>query len=81
VLLDSSAQFSAPFPLRDSLAAGDQRMAELEMEPCSGLPPDATKKKSSSFTSTTWRMLTVLTRNTADWAITVDDVVSRLVKQ
>jgi Mg/Co/Ni transporter MgtE len=83
VLLDSLAQFSGTVPVaRLLLAAGDQRMAELKMEPLLSLPPDADEKEVFElFDKYNLRMLTVVDKERQPMgAITVDDVVSRLVK-
>jgi magnesium transporter len=84
VLLDTSAQFSGTVPVaRLLLAAGDQRMTELKMEPLLSLPPDADEKEVFElFDKYNLRMLTVVDKEHQPMgAITVDDVVSRLVKQ
>src|ERR1700687_4723538 len=84
VLLDRSAQFSGTVPVaRLLLAAGDQRMAELKMEPLLSLPPNADEKEVFElFDKYNLRMLTVVDKEHQPiGAITVDDVVSRLVKQ
>jgi len=83
VLLDSLAQFSGTVPVaRLLLAAGDQRMAELKMEPLLSLLPDADEKEVFElFDKYNLRMLTVVDKEHQPiGAITVDDVVSRLVK-
>src|SRR6202045_853158 len=83
VLLDRSAQFSGTVPVaRLLLAAGDQRMAELKMEPLLSLPPNADEKEVFElFDKYNLRMLTVVEKEHQPiGAITVDDVVSRLVK-
>ena len=82
VLLDASAQFSGTVPVaRLLLAAGDQRMTELKMEPLLSLPPNADDKEVFElFDKYNLRMLTVINEeNQPIGAITVDDVVSRLV--
>ena len=84
VLLDRLAQFSGTVPVaRLLLAAGDQRMAELKMEPLLSLPSDADEKEVFElFDKYNLRMLTVVDKEHQPiGAITVDDVVSRLVKQ
>jgi len=84
VLLDISAQFSGTVPVaRLLLAAADQRMAELKMEPLLSLPPNADDKEVFElFDKYNLRMLTVIDKeNRPIGAITVDDVVSRLVKK
>src|SRR6195256_3838245 len=83
VLLDSLAQFSGTVPVaRLLLAAGDQRMMELKMEPLLSLLPHADEKKVFElFDKEHLRMLTVIDKeNRPIGAITVDDVVSKLVK-
>src|ERR1700719_66092 len=83
VLLDRLAQFSGTVPVaRLLLAARDQRMAELKMEPLLSLPPDADEKEVFElFDKYNLRMLTVVDKEHQPiGAITVDDVVSRLVK-
>src|SRR5205807_5485696 len=84
VLLDSSAQFSGTVPVaRLLLAAGDQRMAALKMDPLLSLPSNASDKEVFElFDKYNLRMLTVVDKERQPiGAITVDDVVSRLVKQ
>jgi magnesium transporter len=83
VLLDASAQFSGTVPVaRLLLAAPDQRMTELKMEPLLSLPPNADDKEVFElFDKYNLRMLTVIDKeNRPVGAITVDDVVSKLVK-
>ena len=82
VLLDASAQFSGTVPVaRLLLAAGDQRMTDLKMEPLLSLPPNADDQEVFElFDKYNLRMLTVINEeNQPIGAITVDDVVSRLV--
>src|SRR5580692_1703584 len=82
VLLDGSAQFSGTVPVaRLLLAAGDQRMTELKMEPLLSLPANADDKDVFEiFDKYNLRMLTVINEeNQPIGAITVDDVVSKLV--
>ena len=64
------------------LAAPDQRMAELKMEPLLSLPPNADDKEVFElFDKYNLRMLTVVDEeNRPIGTITVDDVVSKLVK-
>src|SRR5258708_538416 len=84
VLLDGSAQFSGTVPVaRLLLAAADQRMTELKMEPLLSLAPNADDKEVFElFDKYNLRMLTVVDKeNRPIRAITVDDVVSKLVKQ
>jgi len=83
VLLDVSAQFSGTVPVaRLLLAATDQRMTELRMEPLLSLPPNADDKEVFElFDKYNLRMLTVIDKeNRPMGAITVDDVVSHLLK-
>ena len=84
VLLDVKAQYSGAVPVaRLLMAASDQPMAELKMEPLLSLPPSADDKEVFElFDKYNLRMLTVIDKdNRPVGAITVDDVVSRLVKQ
>jgi len=84
VLLDSAAQFSGIVPVgRLLLAAPEQRMSELKMEPLLSLGPSADDKEVFElFDKYNLRMLTVVDKdNRPIGAITVDDVVSRLVKK
>jgi magnesium transporter len=83
VLLDSSAEFSGTVPIaRLLLAADDQRLSELKMEPLLSVPPNADDKEVFElFDKYNLRMLTVVDKeNRPIGAITVDDVVSKLVK-
>jgi len=83
VLLDVSAQFSGTVPVaRLLLAATDQRMTELRMEPLLSLPPNADDKEVFElFDKYNLRMLTVIDKeNRPMGAIAVDDVVSHLLK-
>ncbi len=83
VLLDHAAQFSGTVPVaRLLLAAADQPMTELKMEPLLSLFPNADDKEVFElFDKYNLRMLTVINaENRPIGAITVDDVVSRLVK-
>jgi CBS domain-containing protein len=82
-LLDSKAQFSGVVPVaRLLLAAPEQRMAELKVEPLLSLPVNADEKEVFElFDKYNLRMLTVVdAENRPIGAITVDDVVSRLLK-
>jgi magnesium transporter len=84
VLLDDAAQFSGTVPVgRLLLAASDQRLAELKMEPLLSVPAKADDKEVFElFDKYNLRMLTVIDKeNRPIGAITVDDVVSKLVKQ
>src|SRR6266446_6556832 len=83
VLLDSGAQYSGAVPIaRLLLAAPDQRMTELKMEPLLSLPPNADDKEVFElFDKYNLRMLTVIDKeNRPIGAITVDDVASHLLK-
>lgn len=83
VLLDASAKFSGTVPVaRLLLAAGDQRMTELKMEPLLSLPANADEKEVFEiFDKYNLRMLTIVDEHDQPiGTITVDDVVSRLVK-
>jgi magnesium transporter len=83
VLLDTSAEFSGVVPVaRLLLAAPEQRMNELKVEPLLSLPPNANEKEVFElFDKYNLRMLTVIDKeNRPIGAITVDDVVSRLLK-
>jgi sporulation protein YlmC with PRC-barrel domain len=83
VLLDSKAQYSGVVPLaRLLLAATDERLAALRMEPVLSLSAEADDKEVFElFDKYNLRMLTVIDKeNRPIGAITVDDVVSRLVK-
>jgi len=82
VLLDAGAQFSGTVPVaRLLLAASDQRMMELRVEPLLSLPATADDKEVFElFDKYNLRMLTVINEeNQPIGAITVDDVVSRLL--
>ena len=83
VLLDSNAQYSGTVSVSRLLLAGpDQQMADLKMEPLLSLPANADDKEVFElFDKYNLRMLTVIDeQNRPIGAITVDDVVSRLVK-
>ena len=82
VLLDDKAKFSGVVPVvRTLLAAPDEHVAELKMEPLVSLPPQADEKEVFElFDKYNLRMLTVVDKdNRPIGAITVDDVVSHLV--
>src|SRR6266853_1175489 len=83
VLLDSAAQFSGTVSVaRLLLAASDQRMMELRMEPllCASANADD-KEVFELFDKYNLRMLTVVDgENRPIGTITVDDVVSKLLK-
>jgi Mg/Co/Ni transporter MgtE len=82
VLLDDNAQYSGTVSVARLLLAVDQRMAELKMEPLLSVPGNADDKEVFElFDKYNLRMLTVIdAENRPIGAITVDDVVSRLVK-
>ncbi len=83
VLLDDKAQYSGVVPVvRMLLAAPDERLAALKMEPLVSLPPEADEKEVFElFDKYNLRMLTVVDKdNRPVGAIAVDDVVSHLVK-
>src|SRR5712691_5194792 len=83
VLLDGAAKFSGAVPVaRLLLAANDQRMTELRMEPLLSLPPNADDNEVFQlFDKYNLRMLTVIDKEKRPiGAITVDDVVSLLLK-
>ena len=84
VLLDKVAQFSGTVPVaRLLLAASDQSLAELKMEPLLSVPADADETDVFElFDKYNLRTLTVVDQKTRPiGTITVDDVVSRLVKK
>jgi len=83
VLLDSKAQYSGAVPVaRLLLAAQEERVGALKMDPVLSLGPDADEKEVFElFDKYNLRMLTVVDKESRPvGAITVDDVVSRLVK-
>ena len=83
VLVDTNAQFSGTVPVaRLLLAMGDQQMMELKMEPLLSVPANADDKEVFElFDKYNLRMLTVVDKgNLPIGVITVDDVVSKLVK-
>jgi len=83
VLLDDKAQYSGVVPVvRMLLAVPGERLAALKMEPLVSLPPEADEKEVFQlFDKYNLRMLTVVDKDKRPvGAITVDDVVSRLVK-
>ncbi len=82
VLLDKGAQFSGTVTVsRLLLAAPDQSLAELRMEPLLNLEPEADDKEVFElFDKYNLRTLTVIDEDKHPiGVITVDDVVSRLV--
>ena len=83
VLLDRAAQFSGTVPVaRLLLAHPEQTLADLKIEPLLSLPPDASEKEVFEiFDKYNLRMLTIVDEDKRPiGAITVDDVVSRLLK-
>ena len=83
VLLDDKAQYSGVVPVvRMLLAAPEERLAALKMEPLVSLPPEADEKEVFElFDKYNLRMLTVVDKaNRPIGTIAVDDVVSRLIK-
>jgi magnesium transporter len=83
VVLDSEALYSGVVPIgKLLLAAPEQRMAELKMEPLLSLPVDASEKEVFElFDKYNLRTLTVVDKEKIPiGTITVDDVVSRLMK-
>ena len=83
VLLDDRAEYSGAVPVvRMLLAAPDERLGALKMEPQVSIPPDAHEKEVFElFDKYNLRMLTVVDKeNRPIGAITVDDVVSHLLK-
>ncbi len=84
VLLDQSAQFSGTVPVaRLLLAASQQSLTELRMEPLLSVPADADETDIFElFDKYNLRTLTVVDQEYRPiGTITVDDVVSRLVKK
>jgi magnesium transporter len=83
VLLDRAAQFSGTVPVaRLLLADPEQTLSELKLEPLLSLPPDASDKEVFEvFDKYNLRMLTIVDEDKRPiGAITVDDVVSKLLK-
>jgi len=83
VLLDRVAQFSGTVPVaRLLLADPEQTLASLKMEPLLSLPPDASDKEVFEiFDKYNLRMLTIVDEeNRPIGTVTVDDVVSKLLK-
>jgi CBS domain-containing protein len=83
VLIDKTAAFSGTVSVaRILLAAPEQTMAELKSEPLLSIPADASEKDVFElFDKYNLRMLTVVNKeNHPIGTVTVDDVVSRLVK-
>src|SRR5438876_9948220 len=83
VLLDRAAQSPGTVPVaRLLLAHPEQTLADLKIEPLLSLPPDASEKEVFEiFDKYNLRMLTIIDEDKRPiGAITVDDVVSRLLK-
>src|SRR5262249_22484716 len=83
VLLDGAAQFSGTVSVaRLLLAAPEQMLNELKMEPLLNVQPDADEKEVFElFDKYNLRMLTVVDEDGRPLGvITVDDVVSKLLK-
>ena len=83
VLLDAAAQFSGTVSVAKLLLADPQEtLSELKMEPLLSVPPDAREKEVFElFDKYNLRMLTVIDEDGRPMGtITVDDVVSRLLK-
>jgi magnesium transporter len=83
VLLDGKAEYSGTVSVaRLLLAAPEQTMAELKSEPLLSIPVDAREQEVFElFDKYNLRMLTVVNEeNHPVGTVTVDDVVSRLVK-
>src|SRR5499425_545777 len=83
VLLDKAAQFSGTVPVaRLLLAEPEQTLAELKVEPLLSLPPDASDEEVFEiFDKYNLRMLTIIDEESRPMGtITVDDVVSKLLK-
>jgi len=84
VLLDAEAKFSGTVPVsRLLLAQPEEPMSELKTEPLLGVPGDAEENDVFElFDKYNLRMLTVINSESRPiGTITVDDVVSRLVKK
>jgi len=84
VLLNGGGEFSGVAPIgRLLLAAPEQVMSELKLEPLLSVKPDADDKEVFElFDKYNLRMLTVVDEmNRPAGTITVDDVVSRLMKK
>jgi magnesium transporter len=84
VLLDKAAEFSGTVSVaRLLLAAPEQTMADLKSEPLLSIPVDADESEVFElFDKYNLRMLTVVNEdNHPVGTVTVDDVVSRLVKK
>jgi len=83
VLLDKAAQFSGTVPVaRLLLAEPEQLLSHLKMEPLLSLPPDASDHEVFEiFDKYNLRMLTIVDEDSRPMGtITVDDVVSKLLK-
>jgi magnesium transporter len=83
VLIDKVAQYSGTVPVaRMLLAPAERRMGELKTEPLLSVTPDASEKDVFElFDKYNLRMLSVVDEEKRPiGTVTVDDVVSRLVK-
>jgi Mg/Co/Ni transporter MgtE len=83
VLIDKAAQFSGTVPVaRMLLASAEQKMGELKTEPLLSVTADAGEKDVFElFDKYNLRMLSVVNEEKRPiGTVTVDDVVSRLVK-
>jgi magnesium transporter len=83
-LLDAKAEYSGTVSVaRLLLAAPEQKMFELRSEPLIGIAADADENEVFElFDKYNLRMLTVIDKeNRPVGTVTVDDVVSRLVKK
>ena len=84
VLVDNDAKFSGMVPVARLLLGGpEQKMSELKTEPLLGVPADADQNDVFElFDKYNLRTLTVVSKEGRPiGTITVDDVVSRLVKR
>lgn len=84
VLLDDKAEYFGAVPvIRMLLAAPNEKLGALKMDPVVSLPADAHEKEVFQlFDKYNLRMLTIVDKeNRPIGAIAVDDVVSRLVKK
>src|SRR5499425_1112629 len=83
VLVDDKAEFFGTVPVaRLLLAEPEQTLSELKMEPLLSLPPDANDNEVFEiFDKYNLRMLTIVDEDSRPMGtITVDDVVSKLLK-
>jgi magnesium transporter len=84
VLVDTEAKFTGMVPVARLLLGGaEQKMSELKSEPLLAVPADADQKDVFElFDKYNLRTLTVVSKEGRPiGTITVDDVVSRLVKK